>query len=138
MDRLILGLAAIALAGVSVFLWNKNSQLEEDYKEEVEKGKISISATMLSETTEFTFMKVTNQFVYYMDKTGEDIGHGAKKLAKWKALYKWEYPFHFGFKVKEGWNWCIKVNEQREKKPDRKSTRLNSSHEFVSRMPSSA
>lgn len=112
MDRIILGLAAIALAVLSFSLWDKNSRLQDDINEEIEKGKISISSTMLSETTEFTFMKVTNQFVYYMDKKGSEIGHGANKSAHWKALYKWEYPFHFGFKVDEGWDWCIKVDEQ--------------------------
>lgn len=112
MDRVILGLIAIVLAVLSFFLWSQNSRLQEDISEEIEKGKISITSTLLSEATEFTFMKVTNQFVYYMDKTGDVIGHGAKKSARWKALYKWKYPFHFGFKVDEGWDWCIKVDEQ--------------------------
>lgn len=112
MDRLILSLAAIALAVAAFFFWNKNEQLQKDIMAEIEKGRISIDSTLLSETTEITFMKVTNQFVYYMDKKGEDIGHGAKKLARWKALYRWEYPFNFGVKIDEGWNWCIKIDEQ--------------------------
>ncbi|WP_177168832.1 hypothetical protein [Thalassotalea agarivorans] len=112
MDRIILVLTVTGLAVLSFFLWSKNAQLQDEISEEIEKGKISITSTILSETTEFTFMKVTNQFVYYMDKKGKDIGHGAKKSARWKALYKWEYPFHFGFKINEGWNWCIKVDEE--------------------------
>ena len=112
MDRIILGFTVAALAVLSFFLWSENSQLQEDISEEIEKSKISITSTILSETTEFTFMKVTNQFVYYMDKKGKDIGNGASKSARWKALYKWDYPFHFGFKIDEGWNWCIKVDEQ--------------------------
>ena len=112
MDRIILVLTVAALAVLSFFLWSENSQLQDDISEEIEKGKISISSTILSETTEFTFMKVTNQYVYYMNKKGKDIGYGAKKSARWKALYKWEYPFHFGFKVDEGWNWCIKVDDE--------------------------
>lgn len=112
MDRIILGFTVAALAVLSFFLWSENLQLQDDISEEIEKGKISISSTILSETTEFTFMKVTNQFVYYMNKRGEDIGYDANKSARWEALYKWEYPFHFGFKVNEGWDWCIKVDEQ--------------------------
>ena len=112
MDRIVLVLIAIALGIFSFSLWSKNTELERGITEEIEKGKIAISSTILSEATEFTFMKVTNQFVYYMDKRGSEIGYDAKKSAHWKALYSWEYPFHFGFKVAQGWNWCIKVDEE--------------------------
>ena len=111
MDRVIFGLATVALAVLSFYFWNQNNQLQHEIDEEIEKGRIAISSSMLSEATEFTFMKVTNEFVYYMDKKGSEIKHGANKSARWKALYKWNYPFHFGFKVSEGWDWCIKVNE---------------------------
>ena len=59
MDRIILGLTVAALAVLSFFLWSENSQLQDDISEEIEKGKISISSTLLSENTEFTFMKVS-------------------------------------------------------------------------------
>ena len=76
------------------------------------------------------------------DYTDEDIlankGYGSEKIDKLKAINK---------KVKE----VVAINKQkastklvdkallyRDWETDRKSTRLNSSHEFVSRMPSSA
>ena len=107
MDRLVLALAAIALGILSYTLWHENGRLQEDISEEIEKNKISISSTILTEATEFTFMKVTNQFMYYMDAKPVK-----KSPAKWQAVYQWDYTFNFGFEIDEGWNWCIKVDEQ--------------------------
>ena len=53
------------------------------------------------------------------------------RLKKSSARNEWELTDHDSFKINEltsQWHW----------KSDRKSTRLNSSHEIPSRMPSSA
>jgi len=107
MDRIILGIATVLLGVFCISLWDKNQDLEKSYKDEIKKAKISIDSTMLSEATEFTFMKVENQFTYYMKE--DDIG---PQRGKWEAIYTWNYPFNFGYKIEDGWNWCIDVNDE--------------------------
>ncbi|WP_043319505.1 hypothetical protein [Microbulbifer sp. HZ11] len=103
MDRIILGVITAVLAVFSYSLWDKNQDLEQ----EVKRGKISIDSTMLSKATEFTFMKVENQFTYYMKE--KNIG---PKNGKWEALYTWSYPFNFGYKIEDNWDWCINVDQE--------------------------
>lgn len=108
MDRVVLVVVAIALSVFSYSLWDKNGKLQEDLAHEVEKGKISIDSSMLTKATEFTFMKVTNKFTYYMDE--DDIG---PLKGKWRAIYHWDYPFNFGYKIKDQWKWCIHVDQDK-------------------------
>ncbi|MFA0570861.1 hypothetical protein [Vibrio gallaecicus] len=107
MERLILVVAIILLAGASSWLWFENHNLNKQVEDEIEKSKISVSATMLSKATEFTFMKVTANYTYHMKQ--KDLG---PRKGNWEAIYTWDYPFNFGYKIEDEWNWCIKVNEE--------------------------
>ncbi len=108
MDRIVLGVVAILLAVFSYSLWDKNNDLKDEVKRATEVAEISINSTMLSKATEFTFMKVKNQFTYHMDE--EDIG---PRKGDWEAIYSWEYPFNFGYKIKSDWNWCIHIDQDK-------------------------
>ncbi|RJG51329.1 hypothetical protein [Motilimonas pumila] len=115
MDRIFLFITCIGLAALSVFFWLQNGQLQEDIDEVKSLHDIAITSTLLTETTEFTFMKISNEYVYLMDQKGKALAKATamkvSKSARWKALYKWRYNFHFGFYVKQGWQWCIKVDQ---------------------------
>lgn len=111
MERVIYLLIAIILAGGSYHFWDKSDQLERDnnlikekLSNEIEKHKIKISKTNLSQVTKFTFLEVTNEFQYLYEKT---LG---KWLTKDKVgvLYQWDYTFSFGFDLTKepNWNWC--------------------------------
>ncbi len=106
MDRIVLGIVAILLAVFSYSLWDKNNDLKEEVKRAVDIGEISINATMLSKATEFTFMKVKNQFTYHMNE--KNVG---PKKGNWEAICSWEYQFNFGYKIEDKWNWCIDVDQ---------------------------
>lgn len=115
MDRIVLFIICLALGGVSFFYWQQNSQLQQDIEEVKNLHDIAITSTLLTETTEFTFMKISNDYVYLMDQKGKAIAKATKmkvsNSARWKALYKWRYTYHFGFNIKQGWQWCIKVDQ---------------------------
>lgn len=108
MDRLLLIVLTLALGVFSYAQWDKSNQLETELEDAAERAKINITSSMLSKATEFTFMKITNSFSYYMDRS---FGEGLIK-GRWKALYEWDYTFNFGFKILEGWQWCIDVNHE--------------------------
>lgn len=113
-------IVALSIASTA-FYWNQNKGLKGDLLNletevtnltlqlnfEVEKNKIRVSNSILQNAAKLTFAEVSNEFNYLYDKKlGELLKH-----ERVTTLYEWKYTFSFGVDIKEGWDWCPKVDE---------------------------
>ena len=113
MDRVIYILISLLLAFGTYHFWDRSKkindqkvQVEQALAEEKQKSEIKINNSTFAEVTKFTFLEITNEFLYfYEDKIG------VKNI---KAIYEWDYTFSFGFDLSkhDGWDWRPKIIDE--------------------------
>lgn len=100
MDKIISIALAVALGLGGFYFFKVKNDLESQIETLRINDEISINSSVLAEVTQFTFSKIKTDFTYVHKKSG-------LTPLPWKGIYEyqWEFEYHFGIDVPQGWKW---------------------------------
>lgn len=110
MGKYIVGIAVIIGLSISTYhFWSVANQKEKALSLEIEKNKIQVSNTMLSDVTILEFLHISSDFTYYYERKFKS-GLLSDNV---QAIYNWSYTFTYGFDLTGmEWDWCPKVIDE--------------------------